>query len=194
MALVFLSLLVLFVGASAQVPGFGTCPEVPVQQDFQPDKYTGIWYEYERYFAIFEAFGRCTYANYTLKPNGRINVVNTLTNSLTGSTNAAHGEAYAPDSSSPSKLVVQFDQSPVPGPYWVLETDYDHYTIIYSCSNITTSIIPTKAEIIWILSRDRAGPGAELVEHAEALIERLGLRVRYLMKIDQTNCPSIEHH
>ncbi|XP_064619210.1 apolipoprotein D-like [Lineus longissimus] len=190
MSVVLLSVLALVACTQAQVPSFGACPDLPVKTNFNAKKYTGIWYEYERYFAIFELFGTCTYANYTLKPNGRIDVVNTGVNRFTGNANRVHGEAYAPDASEPAKLLVSFDQSPAkPGPYWVLDTDYRNYSIVYSCVDLVdTSWIKAKAEIVWILARSRAGPSASLVQKAEGKLKNLGVSTIPLLKTRQTNC------
>lgn len=36
----------------------------------------GVWYEIEKYFAIFEFGGKCVQANYTLNSNNTVKVVN----------------------------------------------------------------------------------------------------------------------
>lgn len=38
------------------------------------------------------------------------------------------------------------------GKYWVLDTDYDHYTLIYSCTDLAGL---SHIEFAWILSRSR---------------------------------------
>lgn len=38
------------------------------------------------------------------------------------------------------------------GKYWVLDTDYDHYTLIYSCTDLAGL---SHIEFAWILSRAR---------------------------------------
>jgi len=38
------------------------------------------------------------------------------------------------------------------GDYWIVDTDYDTYTLIYSCSSILNI---THLELAWILTRDK---------------------------------------
>ncbi|XP_026684260.1 uncharacterized protein LOC103515899, partial [Diaphorina citri] len=56
------------------------------------ETYMGIWYEAERYFAVFEFAGKCVSANYTNEGNGIYRVVNTQTSSITGITSNIEGE------------------------------------------------------------------------------------------------------
>ena len=43
------------------------------------------------------------------------------------------GIAYQPNPDEPGKLFVDFPGSP-PGNYWILDTDYDNYNVVYSCN------------------------------------------------------------
>ena len=52
-------------------------------------QYSGTWFEYANYFAIFQLFGKCVTATYTLEPdNGygkyelKINIVNRAISTL----------------------------------------------------------------------------------------------------------------
>ena len=56
----------------------GVCPEnVPVQQDFDLNKYIGRWYEYQRdSFNIWELGAECSTATYTKRLDNVINVEN----------------------------------------------------------------------------------------------------------------------
>ncbi|XP_064619196.1 apolipoprotein D-like [Lineus longissimus] len=184
------SILALVILTQAQIERKGPCPDLPVMENFQPTEYTGIWYEYEKYPASFQSNPSiCSFANYTLKPKRRIDVVNKALNKLTGKYSAAHGEAYAPDQDEPSKLLVKFDRSPAPpGPYWVLDTDYENYSIVYNCKNKPGNT--TRLEIVWILARKSQGPGAQLVVEAEGLLIRLGVSTRFFRKSNQTGCAS----
>ena len=71
------------------------------------------------------------------------------------------------------------------GPYWVVETDYTHYTMIWSCRNIFGV---SHAQSSWILSRDRT-----LDENTRERLEKLGasygIRVDQYVSTPQENCP-----
>jgi apolipoprotein D and lipocalin family protein len=57
-----------------------------------------------------------------------------------------------PDPSEPSKLNVTFEYGPIKiyANYWVIETDYNTYSLVYSCNNLPNGEIN---EIAWVLSR-----------------------------------------
>merc|ERR1711976_660276 len=55
---------------------FGDCPQPPVKQGFDVNRYVGKWWEYQRFPAPFEYAVVCGSANYTLLPNDVIKVVN----------------------------------------------------------------------------------------------------------------------
>lgn len=67
---------------TAQVPSTEVCPDLPVQQDFSAADYLGVWYEYASYPFIFELGGKCTSAEYTLRPDGKIGVFNRQINRM----------------------------------------------------------------------------------------------------------------
>lgn len=53
---------------------------------------------------------------------------------------------------------------PVWGNYHVLDTDYENYTIVYSCRTLLGG--RAKNEYIWILSRNPLDPTVDSEEHA----------------------------
>ena len=54
--------------------------------------------------------------------------------------------------------------SPVDGDYWILDTDYESYSVVYSCSQVAF----LKLELGWILTRE-ANPSEATV--SELLIK-----------------------
>jgi apolipoprotein D and lipocalin family protein len=71
-------LAVLVPSVLSQVPGRGRCPQTSVVQNFNVQRYLGKWYEIKSFFAIFQAGGSCTQANYGLNPNGTVSVLNKM--------------------------------------------------------------------------------------------------------------------
>ena len=73
----------------------------------------------------------------------------------------ACGIAFQPDpETAPGKLKVDFHNSPATaGDYWILDTDYENYTAIYSCG----SRVPGQIELFkWVLTRSTK-PSPEVV-------------------------------
>jgi len=136
----------------------GRCPVVPVKDGFDATKYVGAWYEIRSYFAIFELGVNCSLANYTLLPNNRIRVNNSGTvfnhNHTRVMTNAT-GVAFAPNPAIPAKLVVMFDNMNRTGDYWVVETDYNNFAVVWACKNIAGGFF--HEEHSWVLGRSPSG-------------------------------------
>eukprot|EP00117_Sycon_ciliatum_P037283 scpid51055/ scgid27919/ Apolipoprotein D len=145
------TLLAILCCASAQVPGEGKCPDPPVQADLQVAEYLGQWYDYAHYEVSFEIGSKCIRADYSIKPNGRIRVINSAV-SFTGGNTTVVGEAYAPNPLVGAKLAVSFFNATQTKPnYWVLSTDYTSYSMVYSCTQVTSLL---HFQILWFLVRD----------------------------------------
>ncbi|XP_044746730.1 apolipoprotein D-like [Coccinella septempunctata] len=183
----FAFVFVLALGIQAQVPAPGKCPEIAsVQQDFDLNKYLGTWYEEEKYFAIFELGGKCNSAEYSLNENGTVSVNNKQIDKTTGKETTIVGNAKPASAKNEGKFLVNFPGKgfQTDAPYWVLETDYDNYSVVWSCVDIPPIV---SAEFAWILTRERS-PAQEIVDKAHAVFDRLNLSRKPLTKTDQTNC------
>merc|ERR1712142_398496 len=183
-------------------PGFGKCKDFPVMTGFEPQKYLGRWYEYSKYFAIFELFGTCTNAIYsdatTKEGDLVIGVHNMGINSVTGNLNEAIGTAVLADPSDPTKaanLIVNFDSNPVKSNttnYSVVKTDYEKYAVVYSCSN--GPIPGTDIEFFWILTREQF-PNEDMIKEIYAEAEKQGFNTSHLKKTKQSvDCPRFPDH
>ncbi|KAG6455295.1 hypothetical protein O3G_MSEX009121 [Manduca sexta] len=120
-------------GPGEPVEFVGQCDtNVPVVQAFNAARYLGLWRLIESYHSNFQG-GTCNEATYSLGANGTVvvhntQVVNQILSQIFGSAVAA------PDNS--GRLTVTFPNSPAPIDYYILATDYDSYSLIYSCVNI----------------------------------------------------------
>ena len=74
--------------------------------------------------------------------------------------------------------------APVYGDYWVVDTDYENYTLIYSCSSL---IGLAKVEFAWILSRERTLDDATKNKLFDTL-KRYKINTDILEKEDQSGC------
>ncbi|RZB40234.1 apolipoprotein D-like [Asbolus verrucosus] len=95
------------------------------------------WYEAERYFSVFEFGGKCVTADYNYDNNGAVNIINQQISALTGIRSTIEGLGNNIGRSDEAKLSISFPSLPVnfDAPYWVLDTDYDNYSVVWSCSN-----------------------------------------------------------
>ncbi|XP_019623554.1 PREDICTED: apolipoprotein D-like [Branchiostoma belcheri] len=145
--------------ADAQfITWFGdSCPRVPTKENFDIVPYMGRWYELSKYPNSFQN-GECGTAFYRLEADGTVTVNNTQIKA-DGSSDSAIGQARDdPDSDVPGRLQVRFSSFQPWGSYWVVDTDYTNYSIVYSCDYFLIN----RVEFLWILARDRALPAGTM--------------------------------
>ncbi|GBP17935.1 Apolipoprotein D [Eumeta japonica] len=152
----------------------GPCdPTIPVMENFNPIRYQGLWRSIESYASEFEG-GACNEAIYTLGVDGVVNVFNTQVVDQTLDT--ISGTAVLDGDDGSARLIVSFPigdtNETTQSNYWILDTDYDSYSLVYSCANLPDG---NRRVYSWKLSRER-----ELsVESTQAINEVIG-RVREL--------------
>ncbi|NWW04090.1 APOD protein, partial [Oreocharis arfaki] len=177
-------LLSLFSIGKGQIFHMGPCPDPSVQEEFDINKYLGKWYEIEKLPSTFEK-GSCIQANYSLKENGKFKVINKemLAN---GKINEAEGEIMHMDVKQPAKLGVRFNWFMPAAPYWVISTDYENYSLVYSCTNLLWLF---HMDYAWILSR-APEMHPETVEHLKSVLQSYKIDTDKMMTTDQANCPA----
>ncbi|XP_022253346.1 apolipoprotein D-like, partial [Limulus polyphemus] len=97
------------------------------------------------------------------------------------------GEAYPPDPEVPAKLKVEFPTSNSTyntGKYWVLDTDYNTYSVVYACTSIAGVF---RSESCWILARQRTLP-QETTNKLFNFLDTNGINSNKLIMTNQTNC------
>ncbi|PLY09682.1 MAG: hypothetical protein C0625_00330 [Arcobacter sp.] len=136
--LLLLMSLFFLIGCSSKNPELNTVQKIDI------NKYLGTWYEIARYEHSFEKDCKNVSANYSLKKDNEIKVINQCTNMKTNKTKKAIGSAYSIDETN-SKLKVSFFW-PFYGDYWILDID----------ENYTYALIgePSR-KYFWILSREK---------------------------------------
>ncbi|KAM9332660.1 apolipoprotein D-like [Pholidichthys leucotaenia] len=168
--------------ASAQSFHLGSCPQPSVQDSFNITRYMGTWYEIEKLPAVFER-GTCNQATYTLLPDGTVKVHNAELLS-DGKINSIEGVARVKDPSQPAILSVSFFKG-VPGaPYWVLSTDYQSYSLVYSCSDYLGVFY---VDFAWILARTCVLTGG-IVDLLHDKLTAAGVDINRLTVSNQTGC------
>jgi apolipoprotein D and lipocalin family protein len=107
------------------------------------NRYVGKWFEIARYPNRFEkACASDVTAQYTLRPNGKIEVVNSC-RKADGKIKTSSGSAKIADTQSNAKLKVTFFW-PFYGNYWIIDLDPDYRYAVVS---------EPGRDYLWILSR-----------------------------------------
>nr|XP_054768135.1 apolipoprotein D-like [Lytechinus pictus] len=172
--------------SSAQVFGFGGCPEVRLAEDFQLDRYLGRWYEITKFYASFEAGISCVTAEYRPGEDGQILVINTGRTRDGEATSTILGEILQPNPDEGAKLQVQFFNRPgQTGEYWVLDVDYDSYALVHGCTEIFFGWFNFQNN--WVLARDPF-PSEDVIQNALRKFGEQGINVDKFIRADQTNC------
>jgi apolipoprotein D and lipocalin family protein len=126
-------------------------------------RYLGTWHEMARYENEFQGEGCVNVtAEYALRDDGDVSVVNTCRNAAGAITDQADGRAYVADKDSNAKLRVTFFW-PFFGDYWIVALADDYSWVIVS---------EPSREYLWILTREPVSTGplkAELTAKAAAL-------------------------
>jgi len=162
-------------GAVAGWAVAGSSPSLETVPQVDLARYVGRWYEIARYPNRFERkCGRDVTADYSIKRNGDIRVVNSCVKS-SGTVSRAIGTAKVTDKSTNSKLKVAFFW-PFYGNYWIVDLgrDYD-YAVIGEPSR----------RYLWILSRSPQMPD-ELFHQITARLASKGYDPSRLIKIPQS--------
>jgi len=147
-----------------------------VVKELKLEKYLGTWYEIARYDHSFERGLLGVTANYSMRKDGKIKVVNSgYKDSLSGKFKQAIGKAKIPDpKNEPAKLKVSFFWI-FYGDYYVLDLDKEYqWALIGSSSD----------NYLWILSRT---PIMDEYLYYELLgiLENRGYDVSKLIKVEQ---------
>eukprot|EP00347_Sterkiella_histriomuscorum_P019149 403342759 len=156
---------------------FGSCPKVDTVENFDAEKYTGRWYEINRDRQTpFEKRGTCVTADYSLgDAESTIKVRNSMFRD--GSQQTTEGTATCEG----SRCLVSFGPYAPAGKYWVIDTDYENFSIVYSCTDYMMSMY--KTEYLWVLARDNKFDSTEVLEKVKSTIE--GYDVGFLMETVQ---------
>ena len=127
--------------------GLAKCDHPAALTDFDGARYMGTWYEQThvkgQFFQPDDSV--CTTANYSdLQTSGHFVVDNKTQDSISSPPGGIIGDGYCPDAS--GQCYVTFYVAPKKPNYNVVETDYDSYSIVYSCG-LTKSFL-------WLLTRE----------------------------------------
>lgn len=137
--LITLAAVLLLGGCSTGLP-----PGVTPVQDFELQRYLGKWYEIARLDHSFERGLEQVTAQYSLRDDGGVRVVNRGFNPATGTWKEAEGKAYFMRSPDVGYLKVSFF-GPFYGAYVVFELDHEGYEYAFVSGPDTS--------YLWLLAR-----------------------------------------
>jgi len=135
------------------------------------ERYQGKWYEITKIPNRFEKNLIYVTANYTLKENGKIKVLNDGYNTKKGKYEKAVGEAKV---NGPGKLGVSFFK-PFYGDYYIMELDEDYRWVLVGS--------PSR-DYLWILARTPQ-ISEELITELSKKAENAGFDISRLERMEQ---------
>jgi len=166
----------------------GPCPTVKNMDGFDKTRFYGRWFEVEKTPSMFDLFLRCMSADYSDDNDGSMNVVIRGV-SLAGLPISLAGDALPVDSSKKGFYSVRYGFGvPFQGTLvTIVDTDYEKYAVLYSCTNSVMSNL-YHTEYIWLLGRNESLPNYIRQNSYDTLdtrkITRTGLNLS-----DRNNCP-----
>lgn len=134
----YLSLLsLLFIFSCSQM-------EIKTVSELDLNKYSGLWYEIERFPNSFEKGLKSVTAEYQLMDNGKIKVINSGFNTEKNKRKETVGKAYVPNKSKPGEIKVTF--------FWPF---YGDYNVLFLDEEYKYALVGSKSrKYAWILSRE----------------------------------------
>ena len=123
--------------ASAPQPPLEVVPSVNLS------RYVGKWYEIASFPTWFQKGCAGSTAEYSLRPDGGIGVLNQCIKAPDGAPDSARGIAWVVDPVTNAKLRVRFFW-PFSGDYWIVDLDPDYQWVLVG---------EPKRNYLWILAR-----------------------------------------
>jgi apolipoprotein D and lipocalin family protein len=139
------------------------------------NRYKGKWFEIARLPNFFERKLKCASAEYILRDDGKITVIN-AGNYITDpqKSTSVKGVAWIPDKNFPAKLKVQF-MWPFSGDYWIMHLDKEYRYVLVGDPGY---------KYLWILARDKTMDESTYKMLLQKAIDE-GYDVKSIIKVEQ---------
>lgn len=144
-------------------------------KDFKLNNYLGQWYEIARLDHSFERGLSQVTAEYTLRKDGGVSVLNRGYSAATQEWKEAEGKAYFVNSPDEGYLKVSFF-GPFYGSYVVFDLEKENYEYAF--------VSGPNNDYLWLLSRSPS-VSADIIERFEQLAEQNGFDVEQLIYVEQ---------
>ena len=163
-AIIIITILVTITQTKMVRRTFGTndCPAVKLQPNFAAAKYMGTWFEQLRDKNIKFQDGDCTVAKYNLNADNSVLVRNSGYNIDTQNFSAIAGKLTFDGAFGHLKF---FPLQPE-GKYEVIATDYENFTVVYSCS----TFLFVKSTTAYVLTRQQ-NPPQSIIDKALKMLQ-----------------------
>ncbi len=154
---------------------FKTTEELSTVKNVDLNQYAGLWYEIARFPNSFEKGLECVTATYTLKDNGKIEVLNKgHVSENKQKVKTAKGTARIPDVNFPGQLKVSFFW-PFSGDYYIIALDKNYqYALVGDPSR----------KYLWVLSKNKTLEPA-IYDNLLDIAQKNGFDTSKLVKINQ---------
>ncbi|XP_045473708.1 apolipoprotein D-like [Harmonia axyridis] len=139
--------------------GLGRCPKQEPMENFNMTRFTGRWFEVERSFYLVELLYSCVTVEMETISNFKLNI--SVVSRSRWSDGITVSEGYATQTrKDPAIFVYKVNTKlprlfskylPAAGAYQVIDTDYDTYAILWSCSDYVIA----HNDNIWIWGRKK---------------------------------------
>ena len=166
-----MKLLLTFLATVLLLTSCKTTQELKTVDYVDLERYQGKWYEITKIPNRFEKNLIYVTANYTLKENGKIKVLNDGYNTKKGKYEKAVGEAKV---NGPGQLGVSFFK-PFYGDYYIMELDVDYQWVLVGS--------PSR-DYLWILARTPQ-ISEELITELSKRAENAGFDISRLERMEQ---------
>ncbi|EAA15071.4 AGAP009282-PA, partial [Anopheles gambiae str. PEST] len=172
-----------------QIPGFGTCPDYSPILRFNRTRFLGTWYEIERYFTVTEVATKCVSVTYEQRADGKIYVRNAYTNRFNGVERIISGVMDKGGKSKEGRYQIEYTSFPYNynATVMVLDTDYDSFAVLYSCSSFGPVGHAVSA---WMMARERL-PAGPVLQRAYGVLDKYKISRTFFIRTQQEDCVTL---
>ncbi|XP_054768136.2 apolipoprotein D-like [Lytechinus pictus] len=182
--IVAFALLTLAACSSAQVIGFGGCPEIRAVEEFDFNRYQGRWFQIARFYNAPEEEVRCQSANFTQKDGY-----------LVAQEQGVYGEEpysypipiYRARDDESGRLYYASESDP--GEFSVIYVDYERFSLIHICKEYLWGFINVQNN--WITARQRR-ISEEGMARVHRVVTEMGINLTKFKRTDHEGCPRVE--
>ena len=162
---------------------WGGCPKIQYElENFDLNRFEGKWYEVIRSNSIPFEKGNCVDDTYKINNDGSFNV--TARQVLDGIETLTFGKAEPTEN--PFKFKIGFEPIArfVKGDYQIVNTDYQNFLTIYSCSDLYFA----RLEFVWVMSRNANVSQELLSNYTSYLSNKFSIQSNSLFFANRTLC------